>query len=165
MPQAIPIWALFILALLFGPLVGLVLVYVGGAMVGAIGRRLGGVGTRQEVQTALAWSLLPNIEMLLLWIPEFALMGRESFRNETPALDAWLDAQPFVVLPLGLLYLAVFVTASVWIFVIRLKCIAEAHQFSAWRALASLLVLILPFLFLFIISLCSGTLAALQESA
>jgi Yip1 domain len=162
-PEEMPPWGVLILALLFGPLMGQVVVYVGGAIVGAIGRRLGGVGTRQEVQIALAWSYLPNLEMLLLWVPWLALFGHETFRNSSPTFDAWSDAQPYVVLPLVFLLLAVSIAAAVWTFIIRLKCIAEAHQFSAWRSLASLLVLILPFWFLTVVAICSGVLASLQQ--
>lgn len=163
MPANMPAWGVLVMALILGPLVGLVTVYVGGVILGWIGRRLGGVGTSQEVRTALAWSYVLDVEMLVLWIPSVALFGGEIFHASTPAFDAWAEAQPWVVWPLLILLGIVSLVSIVWSLVVRLKCIAEAHQFSAWRALASVFVILLPFLFLIFIAVVAAVLGAIQQ--
>jgi len=163
MPASMPAWGVLVMALILGPLVGLITLYVGGAILGWIGRRLGGIGTNQDVRTALAWSYVMDVEALVLWIPNFALFGSEAFYASKPAFDAWAEAQPFVVWPLLSLVVIVALVVSVWSFVVRLKCIAEAHQFSAWRALATVFVIVLPFLFLIVIAVVAAVLGTMQQ--
>lgn len=162
-PPSMSPWAVLALAIVIGPLSGFISVYLGGAIMGWIGRRLGGVGTTQEVRTAMAWASVPHIEALVLWIPTLALFGREVFYNDNPIFDAWADAQPLVVWPAMLLLLLVSVTAGIWSVVVTLKCLAEAHQFSAWRALTSVLVVLSPFIFLIFIAVVAGIAMMLQQ--
>jgi hypothetical protein len=76
----------------------------------------------------MAWALI-------LWIPEIALFGQETFTSETPGIDA--D-------PSKALYLIGFgvveVTIAIWASVVFLKCIGQLQGFSAWKALGNSLL-------------------------
>ncbi len=120
----------------------LAVVLVGGALGGILGllvftilvrvagRWLGGRGGTREVMAALAWSCVPSIWGLVLWLPRAALLGEETFQPQPPGLEG----NPAAAILFRLLQLA-GALAGIWGFLVTLKCIAEAHEFSSWRAL------------------------------
>ena len=60
------------------------------------------------------------------------------FTSDTPTLAA----NP--VLALALMATGVIeIVLGIWCFVIMLKCLGEVHEFSAWRALGSILLVVL----------------------
>jgi len=96
-----------------------------------------------EVMAALAWGSVPTVCSLVLWLPRAALLGEETFHP----LPASVEGNPPTALLFAVLQ-GIQVIMAVWGFAISLKCIGEAHGFSAWRALGALalsaLVLSLP---------------------
>ena len=126
--DSLPLVSILLLGILLGPLVGIITLYLGGALFRWTGSRLGGKATAPEVRAAIAWSSVPTIVATLLYIPELAVFGEELFTSEltmttNPAL---------MVALLGFGIIEIFVT--IWALVIFLKCLAEVHRFSAWRA-------------------------------
>ncbi len=99
------------------------------------GRLLGGHAGPRELRAAIAWSGVPYIASMVLWIPELLLFGDELFTTATPRLDAAPGLQAVL---LG--FVAVEVLATAWAFVVFLKCLGEVQGFSAWRALLNLLL-------------------------
>ena len=100
--------------------------------------------------TAIAWSYVPIVFALPIWIPELLLFGSDNFTKE-PRLDAhpvlWI---PFIVLTL--LELAL----GVWTLVLACHTIAEVQGFrSAWRGLLNIflvgMVFVVPLLLLMFI--------------
>ena len=82
----------------------------------------------------------------LLWIPSIALFGDENFTSATPRLDN----DP--ALASAMLFLAgLELIGSIWAIVISLKCLGQAHKFSAWRALGSVLLMILVLVAVFVV--------------
>ena len=122
-------------ALSLGILGGILSLVLLTGLVRLAGLWLGGQGGRRDVMTALAWSSVPAVWGLLLWLPRAALLGEETFRS----VPASIEGNPPAALFLGLLGLAQAII-DFWGFMITLKCIAEAHRFSAWRALGALIL-------------------------
>lgn len=120
-----------------GTLLGLA---IGGRILRWVGGLLGGQGTLEGMQAALGWSSVPSVVGLLIWLPQLALIGPELFTSITPRLDA----NPMLVL-LVLVTAGFELLLGVWSFVIYIKCLAEAHQFSSWHALGVTLIIALPF--------------------
>jgi hypothetical protein len=118
-----------------GALAGILALFVLTSLVGVAGRWLGGRGGTIEVMAALAWSYVPAIWGLVLWLPRAALLGGETFQSR----PAGLEGNPPATLLFGLLQLA-STLIGLWGFVITLKCLGEAHRFSAWRALGAFLL-------------------------
>ncbi len=118
-----------------GALAGLLGIFILSALIGTIGRWLGGRGGMTEVMAALAWANAPAAWSLALWLPRAALLGEETFHS----LPASVQENPPVALFFAVLQ-GIQAIVAVWGFVILLKCLGEAHAFSAWRALGALLL-------------------------
>ena len=76
-----------------GHLLGLILLYLGAWIVELSCRILGGQADSREVRAALAWSSVPFLATIPLWIIRIALLGKELFIFEKPSLvsqPAWL---------------------------------------------------------------------------
>ena len=123
------------LSLAGGSVLGILILLVFTAVITPVGRWLNGRGGSREVMAAVAWAKVPSIWSLLLWLPRAALLGGETFHP----LPAIVQGNPQALLFysfLGFLQIVI----GVWSFAITLKCIGEAHGFSAWRAFGALIV-------------------------
>jgi hypothetical protein len=135
--DTLPLPGLLIMVIVLSPL-SVIGLYIGGAMLGWSGRKLGGSAESVEVRTALAWGQVPAIATIPIWLIQLALIGREMFTSEkhvlaaSPGLALALMATGVIEIVLG-----------IWCCVTVLKCLGEVHQFSAWRALGSMLLLVL----------------------
>lgn len=129
---------LLVLALAGGAVGGILGIFIFSSLVSLTGRWLGGRGGTVEVRAALAWASVPGIWGLLLWLPRAALLGEETFH----ALPAGIQGNPAAVLLYGLLQI-LNVLIGLWGFAISLKCIGEAHGFSAWRGLGAFVLAVL----------------------
>jgi len=125
-------------ALAGGALGGILFLFVSTGLILVCGRWLGGRGGTTQIMAAVAWSNVPEIWGLLLWLPRAALLGEEVFR----AAPSRIEGNPPAALFFGLLMMAQTIF-GLWGFVVALKCIGEAHQFSAWRALGTLVLVVL----------------------
>ena len=138
-----------------GALAGIVGMFIFSVLIGMTGRWLGGRGGMPEVMTALAWANVPAIWSLALWLPRAALLGEETFHS----LPASIEETPPAALLFAVLQ-GIQAIIAVWAFVILLKCLGEAHAFSAWRALGALLlaalVLAVPIALMAILGLSLG---------
>ncbi len=143
----LPVWAVLLLAFTAGPLVGIIAIYISGAIFRWSGSVLGGRATTEEVRAAFAWSSVPQILSVVLWLlPGFALYGTEIITGAGPRMAG----NP---LPL-LLGLVPRLILAFWGEFLQIKTLAEAHQFSAWRSLAALfLALLIIFMPLFLLLL------------
>jgi hypothetical protein len=127
---------IFLIALIGGPIGGLLSVYLYGWLVGVTGRWFGGSGQTADLRAAIAWGSVPGLWLALLWIPQLALFGKEMFTEETPKLDEASPALASVFMGLAALELV----GAVWSLVVLCKTVAEAHRFSAWLGLAAMFV-------------------------
>lgn len=136
---------ILIMAAILGPLGYLLSVYVMGSLMRWVGGWLGGEAETEEVRAAFAWSMVPTMYLLPLWLIMIAGFGASLFASDIPQLHA----NPLLALPLlafSLLDLAV----SLWAQVLLFLGLAEVHRFSFWRGLATwflgLVLVGLPFL-------------------
>ncbi len=133
------------LAVLLGPIGGIIGLYLGGFLLRWTGRWIGGRASPPEIRAAIAWSSVPAIVALPLWVPELALFGQELFTSETPTID---ENPPLAAALLG--FSVVEFCLAVWSFILLLKCVGEVQGFSAWKALGNVLlaalVIVLPIL-------------------
>lgn len=106
-----------------------------------VGRFLEGTGERKDVRQALAWGLAPIVWALLYRLPLslFGVTGRtdlrvdqSGFHFDPGALSQGCGVAFLVVL------LEVGLTA--WYLTIASRTLAEAHRFSSWRGLGTLLL-------------------------
>jgi hypothetical protein len=110
---------------------GVLFLYIFGAVFKWSGGLLGGVASRVQVRAALGWSQVPGIvaEVVLL----IAVLSGIPMPQPTPGTLPHIDPAFYKVLFVE----GVF---GIWGFIISLKCMGEVHRFSAWRALAAILI-------------------------
>ncbi len=127
--------SILMIAIIAGPLGGIVSLYFGSLLVRWTGRWIGATGTPETIRAAFAWANVPIIWALLLWLPELGLFGKELFTANTPEIDASL--------PLSFTYVGFMLletTIAIWTIVVFLKCLGQVQGFTAWRALANVLL-------------------------
>ena len=137
--ESMPLFAILGLAITAGPIAGIAGVYLGGALFWWTGKLLKGQASPQEVRAAFAWSSVPSVLMLPLVAVEIFIM-REALFSERELI---LSGSPSVDLFLAILLFAMglaMIVASIWQLVLLVKCLSEVNGFSAWRALATLLL-------------------------
>lgn len=143
---------IFIFALVGGPLLGILSLYVFSALLRWTGKWIGGKASSEHIRTALAWSIVPSVWALILLVPELALFGKELFTSITPKIDSSLT-----LIALLFLFGAIEIGIGIWSFIISLKSIGEVQGFSAWKALLnsvlSGLVIVIPVIVLVLIGL------------
>ena len=115
---------------------------LGAALFTWTGRWIGGSGSFQDIRAAVAWSSVPNVIAIAIWLIQLGVFGNKIFSLS-------FFAMPLVGMELTITYLCsiISIVIMVWGIVILLKAIAEAQQFSAWKALLNV---VLPFIVIFI---------------
>jgi hypothetical protein len=124
-----------VFVLILGPLRGILRLYIFGWVLKLTASKLDRSASSVEIRAAIAWSNVPLLLALVLWIPQLALFRSEMFTMETPNMDAnpWLWNLRFaLVLIEGFLFL--------WSLILFLKCLGEVQGVSAWKALGNVVV-------------------------
>jgi len=125
-----PTWAVLLMAAALSPL-AIPLIYLLARLGRWTGAKLGGVASEKEVRAAVAWSNVPMIELsLIVWPLGLVLFGDEIFRTAAPSVDASPPALSVALLLVG-------VAILMWSSVVGIKCFAEVHRFSAWKAIGA----------------------------
>lgn len=127
---------ILLLSLCLGALGGVFSLYVGGALFRWSGSLFGGVADSIHVRAALAWSSVPDIVLLIVYIPVIIIFGRNWFTSSSE----WMDAEESLFLAVVCLLATAGLILVVWKAFILIKCLAEVHSFSAWRSIASIIV-------------------------
>ncbi|HAK59408.1 MAG TPA: YIP1 family protein [Nitrospiraceae bacterium] len=127
--------AILVTSLCAGSAMGIVMLYISGLLLSWTGTWLKGRATPVDARSAVAWSTVPEIWALLLWIPELVLFGADLFVSDMSDLFG----RPALLI-VYLLFIVIELIIVVWAIIMYLKCLAEAQRFSVWRALANALI-------------------------
>ena len=131
--------------LILGPVMGIIGLWVGAALLRWTGGWIGGQADSRRIRTAVAWSNVPMVWSLLLWVPALLLFGAELFTEATPIIDASLMLSSLLLgFSIGM------VVIGIWSSVVCLHALGEVQGFSAWKALLNgllaMLVVLIPIL-------------------
>ncbi len=77
------------------------------------------------IRAAIAWSGVPTIWALILWIPQLALFGQEVFTTKIPEIHAKPSFE-FMFLRFGIFEIIIFI----WVGVLYVKCLGQVQGFS-----------------------------------
>jgi len=139
--MALPL--ILLLAVIAGPLIGLLGWWMGTGIVYIVGKWIGGKGTFADMKMAIAISYIPAIILSIMWIPDILLTGNAMFTeyvNVSTGKVIWLFFSGFITIVL-----------SIWGIIITVKSIAEAHRFSSWRGLLTIIIPVILVILVFII--------------
>lgn len=80
--------------LIVGPIAGVIGVYLTGAVLGLVGRLMGGKAAPQEIRTVLAWGALPmSVLGLLALLPYIFMLGPLIFSSADPLVEQIMMGQ------------------------------------------------------------------------
>lgn len=113
-------------------------VYLAGGLLYWTGRWLKGAEEVDGIRAALAWSAMPNIWGLLLWVPAFSFLQEELFTTETPRI-----AESFPLAVLDFVFRLALILLNVYSAVLLVPTLAEAQEFSLMRSVANILLTLL----------------------
>lgn len=154
MGDTIPIGFILVIAVVFGSLGGILGMYVMAALIQFTQRLFGGTASAYEIRAVYAWSNVPMIPMLALWLLTLLLWGDGLFRSD------FLEPGGTV---LDVVYLFSFIGVAlilvIWGVVIFLLGLSEVQRYGVVKALLNsivaflvilvpILLLMLPFIFL-----------------
>ena len=125
------------LALIGGSIGGVIGNYVVGALVRWVGGWFGGVASSEECRAAMAWGSVPHVVNLALMAVLIVVFGQDLFK--AAALEGVGNEKAILLIGVGLAQ----ITIGIWSAVLSIKCVAEVHRFSAWKALGTFLLMFL----------------------
>jgi hypothetical protein len=123
-----------------GLVAGIASIYVSGAILYWSGRLLGGHANAVDIRCALAWSQLPIICGLTIWIPLViysSLIGLETIISQEFNTSYLLQA--------GFVMLASYCALGIWSFILFLQSYSEVQHLNLLRALGSILLPVVVF--------------------
>ena len=151
--DAYDVTLLLILAVILGPIFGVIGLYLGAWLIGLTGKWLGGQASTEHLRTAIAWANVPVIMVLVLFIPEFLIYGPDLFTTEMSSI---VSSYPMYYSFMGFMLLEL--TLAIWALVILIKGVAQVQGFSSWGALGNL---VLAFALIVAVFLVLGLILAL----
>ena len=100
-----------------------------------IGKWLGGQGEFGELRAAVAWSNVPIVFNILLWLIMLILFGSGLFQG----FPGGSTMEPGILYALFAILLGQ-VVLSVWRLVIFINACSEVHQFSIWKSMLTIIL-------------------------
>ena len=149
--DGIPWFYIVLICALIGSLLGIAGLYVFSFLLHWTGKWLDGRASQPLIRAAGAWSQVPIIWGLLLWVPLIALFGQDLFRSGSFGLES----NPFFsyLVPIT----SIGIALGVWSLVVSLHCLAQVQGFSVWKALGNyvlvIAVVVIPVTIIFVIFL------------
>lgn len=122
---------LLLLALISGPVLGVILLIFGGVLLRSSGGWLDGQGSAGAVRAALAWAGVPLIIGLALWLLQLVLWPQASF-------GAIATASPNILL--RVIFGGIHLLLGGWAAWLSLVGLSAAHRFDLFRAALSWLL-------------------------
>jgi len=126
---------IFLIAAILGPIASIITWYISAYLLKWTGGWLKGQANLVNIRTAMAWSYIPMVVILMLWIPMIAIFGGELFTTETPNMDG---NQGLAMALIG--FAVVQAVLTIWCLIVYLKMLGEVQGFSAWKALGNSLL-------------------------
>jgi len=123
---------MLIVMLVIGYPLGMLMVYIFGSLLRITGGWLDGVGTSVELRITLVWAYMVSLYMSIIMLIPYGLIA---FHNHTNS-----DYDPAKQMMISLIIMLVSVPSMFIMIFYGSNCIGEAHQFSAWRGLGTILL-------------------------
>lgn len=144
-------------SLMFGPIWGVLSLYLFAAIYGRLGARAGGTSKRNQVFHVLAYGGIPVAASLVLWALTALFIGEAAIIDTPGAATPGGDVDGFVAFVLRLQF-AVYVLLMLWSVVLQVMGFSEIQGLTTRKAfgvwvLGQLLALLAAFFLMFLIAL------------
>ena len=127
-----------------GILFGIAGLYIFSYLLKITGNWFGGQSNLVNIRSALAWSSVPTVWALLLWVPQLIIFGKDLFTSSAPRIAEF----PYVYFG----FVTIESLIAIWGLVVFCKALGQVQKFSVWLALVSvvlsMLTITLPLLLL-----------------
>lgn len=151
----IPMWGIILLLLILSPILGIISNAFNALLIWLFGKIFKGTGTYKEIFQSTALVSIPFVVLIpfyFIWL----------FINPNSLFYA--DFEGNIIFPIFVIILTIAVV--IWCFVITVATIAEAHQFSNWKAfftilIPSIIVFIIVFAIIFVLAIIFIGIAAM----
>lgn len=148
--------AIFLMALVVGPIWGYIIFSVWGWVLFWTGKLLKGAGDFRDIRASFAWSSVPIIISDLIWMIAIAMVGSALFVQGNEGNQFAQGASSLL-----LAFAFIKLVMSIWSLVICVSTLAEVQRFSVLRAignliLAGILIAIFSTLISFVVMLFIG---------
>ncbi|MCP4420285.1 MAG: YIP1 family protein [Chloroflexi bacterium] len=124
------------LSLIVGGIGGVVSLHLGGAVFRWSGSLFGGKAPSDHVRAAIAWSSVPDIVLLIIFIPIMIIFGKDWFTSS----EQWIAKNETLALVSISAVAIIGIILVLWKAFLFIKCLAEVHGFSAWKSLIAIVV-------------------------
>ncbi len=126
--------SLFLIAAVLSPIWGYLSFAIWSGLIAWTGKWLKGKGKFSTVRAAYAWSCVPFVFHIPLWIWMGALFGKQLFQN-FPDHDLLTQSQVSLLFAI----MIIKVILAIWSLVIYVNALAEVQSFSIFRAILNLI--------------------------
>lgn len=126
---------ILIVGALLAPFWGYLSLSVWSAFVALVGKWLKGQGTFQTVRAAYAWSSVPLLVNVPLWLLMAFLFGHQLFLSQPHA-----EVLPYAKVMVLFAILIAKVILAIWSLVIYINALSEVQKFSVLRAIVNLVL-------------------------
>lgn len=133
--HSLSLFSILLLAVVFAPIWGIIVFGIWSWVVYCIGKLLKGQATFSYVLSAYAWSCVPLILSMALWIVLLFAFGSSLFQNFPESLPMQ-GGQIFILFAV----LVTKVIVAIWSLVIFINALAEVQGFSIARSILSIVL-------------------------
>lgn len=132
---SVPVWAILVGSLVVCTFLGVIGISISAWLLHFTGRYLKGKADYTAVRAAVAWSNVPNIVTIGMWVLLLIVFGGNVF-NKDFSQGQYFGYQA------GILFIVMLVESvvSIWGFIILLNALAEVQGFSIFRALLNIII-------------------------
>lgn len=132
---------IFLICLILSPFIGTILLYIYSAALYLSGKWLGGKAPFKHILSAYAWSIIPLIINLILWVLLILFAFDHVFIQYTTGI-------PFLLLNI------VSIITGIWVFVLLIQCVREIQQFTLGRSIGCVILgYVIGFIFFLAVAL------------
>lgn len=141
-----PLWAILIGSLLLGIVFGLISITITAYILQWCGRLIGGNAPFKQVRCVVAWSNLPALINILVWILLIGVFKEQAFYSDFPTKVTLANKTGlFQLVMLGQWI------ATIWTFIILVQGLREIQGFSIWKGLLNIIIPIIAVVILSIL--------------
>ncbi len=130
--QAMNWWQILLTAIVGGAIMGVITLFIVSWLLRLCNPVFRGRASAGQIRTAVAWSYIPMIWLLLLFAIELAMLGPNMY-SPSPELGFLSNGV------IGL-FAIIRSVVGIWAIFTFVKCLAQVQNYSSWRALGQSLV-------------------------